>query len=75
MSIYNGSVRGEVTNTGYNPAPVDFLGNVSEDGRIEIRNRDIVLEGVLSAEMKFGEGVVNMLTNSCKGRFEVTRTY
>ncbi len=75
MSIHNGSVRGEVTSTGWDREGTEILGKVSEDGRIEIRDKDLVLDGVFSAEAKIGEGVVDMRTKGCKGPFEVTKVY
>ena len=75
MSIHNGSVRGKVTSTGWNRTLTEILGNISGDGRIEIRNRDLVLEGIFSAEAESGEGVVNMLAKGCKGPFKVTKTF
>ncbi len=75
MSIHNGSVRGKVTSTGWNRTLTEILGNISEDGRIDIRNSDVVFEGVFSAERESGEGRVEMVTLGCKGRFKVTKTF
>jgi hypothetical protein len=75
MLIRNGSVRGKVTLTGTAREAVEFLGNFGKDGSIEIRDKDLVIEGIFFAEEERGQGLVDMTTLGCKGTFQVTKTY
>ena len=79
LTVHEGRVSGKLVLIipGYNADTevVPFNGTVDEEGRLSVRGRELRIEGTLPGGNKPGKGSWNVLGLSCKGSFQITRTY